>query len=262
MVNPRRDRSERREPATDALPEGLVLAAGAGRRLRPHTDHLPKTLVALDDGSTVLDHILDNFSASGLQRASIVVGYCAQAIERRVSDLESRHGLHIELIVNDHPEDRNNAYSLWCAREALARGVLLSNGDTLHPLSVQGVLLAQPGSGNICLAVDDMKVLGDEEMKVAINDEGVLQQISKGLPHDSSGEYIGVALLPAGAASQLTESLERTWQQDASQFYEAAFQDLATRGVAVETRSIGAVDWIEIDNLDDLRRANALLCRS
>jgi choline kinase len=244
------------------MDQGLVLAAGAGRRLRPHTDHLPKTLVALDDGSTVLDHILDNFAASGLRRASIVVGYCADAIEAQLHDLQSRHGLNIDLIVNDHPEDRNNAYSLWCAREALSRGVLMSNGDTLHPPSVQDVLLSQRRSNCICLAVDDIKLLGDEEMKVSIDDDGLLQHISKGLPHSSSGEYIGVALVPADAAAQLIESLERTWQHDASQFYEAAFQDLATRGVAVQTRSIGAVDWVEIDNLDDLKRANALLCRS
>src|SRR5258706_3295968 len=244
------------------MDQGLVLAAGAGRRLRPHTDHLPKPLVALDDGSTVLDHILDNFAAGGLARASIIVGYCAEAIEARRGDLESRHGLQVDLIINDHPEERNNAYSLWCAREVLSRGALMANGDTLHPPSVQDVLMAHPRSGSIRLAIDDIKSLGDEEMKVSISDEGLLQRISKHLPHSSSGEYIGVALIPADAAPELIDSLERTWKHDASQFYEAAFQDLATRGVEIETRSIGAVDWVEIDNLDDLNRANALLCRS
>ena len=68
--------------------EGLVLAAGAGRRLRPHTDGLPKTLVALEDGSTVLDRILANFAAVGLTRASIVVGYCAEAIDTRLAELQ------------------------------------------------------------------------------------------------------------------------------------------------------------------------------
>ena len=167
--------------------EGLVLAAGAGRRLRPRTEGLPKTLVALDDGSTVLGRILANFAAVGLTRASIVVGYCADAIDSRITELQSRHNLQLDLIVNDHPEDRNNAYSLWCARDALARGVLMSNGDTLHPPGVQLSLLAEPRSGNICLAIDDVKVLGDEEMKVVLGDRGALEQISKGLPHSSSG---------------------------------------------------------------------------
>jgi choline kinase len=249
-------------PSAKTPSEGLVLAAGAGRRLRPHTDCLPKTLVTLDDGTTALDRILANFSASGLTRASIVVGYCADAVEARIDDLQSRYKVEVELIVNDHPEDRNNAYSLWCARDALSRGVLMSNGDTLHPPAVQHRLLAEPFSHNICLAIDDVKVLGDEEMKVALGNHGALQHISKSLPHDSSGEYIGVALIPATAAPLLIDALERTWQQDASQFYEAAFQHLATTGAVIETRSIGTVDWIEIDTLEDLDRANVLLCRS
>ena len=241
---------------------GLVLAAGAGRRLRPHTDGLPKTLVTLQDGTTVLDRILANFSAMHLTRASIVVGYCAEAITARAADLETRYQIEIELIVNDHPEDRNNAYSMWCARDALARGVLMANGDTLHPVEVQRCLLAEPWPQNICLAVDDVKVLGDEEMKVALSDAGALQNISKTLPHKSSGEYIGVALIPGSAAPLLIDALEHVWQQDSSQFYEAAFQRLVTSGVEIETRSIGTVDWIEIDTLDDLDRANALLCPS
>ena len=81
-------------------------------------------------------------------------------------------------------------------------------------------------------------------------------------PHYSSGEYIGVALIPENAASQLIAALEHIWQKDASEYYEAAFQHLATTGVEIETRSIGAVDWIEVDTLDDLDRANALLCPS
>src|SRR6187401_182776 len=92
---------------------GLVLAAGAGRRLRPHTDTLPKTLVALDDGSTVLERILANFGSVGIEQATIVVGYCSEAIRTRLSELERSSGLTLDLIDNPHGETRNNAYSLW-----------------------------------------------------------------------------------------------------------------------------------------------------
>jgi len=240
---------------------GLVLAAGVGSRLRPHTDSLPKTLVPLGDGTTVLDRTLGNFAANGIERAAIVVGHCSEAIIDRLDELERRYALELDIVVNDHAIDRNNAYSLWCARDLIAGGVLLCNGDTLHPPSVQSRLLdGSDNASHVRLAIDDVKMLGDEEMKVILGNDGSLRRISKGLPHNSDGEYIGVALIPSSAADALIDSLERTWRGDGDQFYEAAFQDLADRGTTVETRSIGEINWIEIDSLDDLTRANGLVC--
>ena len=47
---------------------GLVLAAGAGRRLRPYTDTLPKALVPVDGETTILDIALRNLAAVGSHR--------------------------------------------------------------------------------------------------------------------------------------------------------------------------------------------------
>jgi NDP-sugar pyrophosphorylase family protein len=46
---------------------GLVLAAGAGRRLRPDTDHLPKTLLPVAGEATILDIALRNLGSAGLR---------------------------------------------------------------------------------------------------------------------------------------------------------------------------------------------------
>jgi len=243
-------------------PTGLVLAAGAGRRLRPHTDELPKTLVPLGSGRTVLGSILRNFAEVGIEEAVIVVGCLAEAIEQRVPELEAGTGLAITLVHNDHAEDRNNAYSLWCARDLLQRtDVLLANGDTLHPASVQQALLDAP-TGRITLALDRHKQLGAEEMKVRLDASSHLQHISKGLPHDVEGEYIGVAHLPASRGAVLVDALERTWAADVQRYYEDAFQLLADEGEPIAAVEIGAVDWIEIDDLVDLARAEVLACRS
>nr|MYU48367.1 NTP transferase domain-containing protein [Streptomyces sp. SID7803] len=106
---------------------GLVLAAGAGRRLRPpYTDTLPKALVPVDGDKTVLDLTLANFAEIGLTEVAIVVGYRKEAVYDRKEELEATYGLKLTLVDNDKAEEWNNAYSLWCAREVLKRGVILA----------------------------------------------------------------------------------------------------------------------------------------
>ncbi|MEE2047883.1 sugar phosphate nucleotidyltransferase, partial [Nocardiopsis tropica] len=143
---------------------GMVLAAGAGRRLRPYTDTLPKALVPVDGETTIMDISLRNLAAAGLTDVVVVVGYRAEAVEARKEALEERHGVKLTLSYNDKAEEWNNAYSLWTAREFFSEGVLLVNGDTVHPVSVEETLLAARGP-ELLLAVDNVKSLADEEMK-------------------------------------------------------------------------------------------------
>src|SRR5580700_5573109 len=139
---------------------GMVLAAGAGRRLAPDTDALPKTLLPVAGEDTILDIALRNLAAAGLPEVVIVVGHAAAAIEARVPALQARHDVTLTLLPNDRALDWNNAYSLWLARDYFGRGVLLLNGDTVHPVSVEKTLLAaqaERGSADVILAVDDVK---------------------------------------------------------------------------------------------------------
>ena len=123
----------------------MVLAAGAGRRLRPDTDALPKALLPVDGQVTILDIALRNLAAVGLRDIVIVVGYAADAVRDRLAGLERQHGVRLTLVDNDRAEEWNNAYSLWLAREHFAAGALLVNGDTVHPVSVEKTLLAAAG---------------------------------------------------------------------------------------------------------------------
>ncbi|HEU4421250.1 MAG TPA: sugar phosphate nucleotidyltransferase, partial [Pilimelia sp.] len=140
---------------------GLVLAAGAGRRLRPYTDALPKALVPVDGDITILDIALRNLAAVGLTDVAVVVGFAAEAVADRQRVLQERHGVRLTLVHNDRAREWNNAYSLWLARDHFAGGALLVNGDTVHPVGVEKTLLAQRGPA-VLLAVDDVKPLGEE----------------------------------------------------------------------------------------------------
>ncbi len=240
---------------------GLVLAAGPGRRLHPLTEALPKTLLPLTDGRTILDVALANLHAVGLDDVVVVTGFAAERIEERVPDLERRHGVCVEPVRNDRAEEWNNAYSLWLARHAFAEGALLVNGDTVHPGSVEKTLLAARGP-DVLLAVDDGKRLGDEEMKIVLSDGGAVRRISKAVaPETAHGEYIGVALIEPSGAGPLADALETTWRRDPSLYYEDGFQELVDRGGNVHAAAIGSVDWVEVDDHADLARAQEIGCR-
>ncbi|MFV2010679.1 MULTISPECIES: sugar phosphate nucleotidyltransferase [unclassified Micromonospora] len=240
---------------------GLVLAAGAGRRLRPYTDTLPKALVPVDGETTILDIGLRNLAAAGLTDVVVVVGYAADAVRTRQADLQDRHGVKLTLVDNDRAEEWNNAYSLWLARDHFAAGALLVNGDTVHPASIEQTLLAGRGPG-ILLAVDTVKKLADEEMKVVLDDAGQLTRITKLMdPAQAHGEYIGATLIEASAAAGLAEALEATWRRDPNLYYEDGYQEYADRGGEVRAAPIGDVDWVEVDNHDDLIKARDIACR-
>jgi choline kinase len=241
---------------------GMVLAAGAGRRLGPDTAELPKTLLPVDGERTILDITLANLKSVGLDQVAIVTGFAAGRIEERRAELERSHGVALELVFNPKAEEWNNAYSLWCARHLFAGGALLVNGDTVNPASVQERLLGSRDGHDVVIAIDDEKPLGEEEMKVHVTGDGLLDRINKKLdPATAQGEYIGLTLIEPAGAEPLAGALEATWRRDPQLYYEDGFQELADRGGRVGTAPIGSVEWVEVDDHADLRRAREVACR-
>jgi choline kinase len=241
---------------------GLVLAAGHGQRLRPYTDSLPKTLLPVDGELTILDIILANLAKSGITDVALVIGYAAETVVARRSDLEARHGLHLDLIHNDRL-DRNNAYSLWLARDVYADGALLINGDTVHPVEVeQTILAAETGDKGLVIALDVTKTLTDEAMKVTRDEYGNVATITKLMPVEAAhGEYIGASLIGRGVAGDLATALKETWERDPNLYYEDGYQLLVDQGVPVGTAPLPPLEWVEVDDHADLARARELACR-
>lgn len=239
---------------------GLILAAGAGRRLKPYTDTLPKALIPVAEDTSVMDVILKNFSQVGLKEVAVVVGYAAKEVEKRKKAFEEKYDLSMELIFNDKAEIWNNAYSLWCARDLFTQSVLLSNGDTVHPVDVEKILLANRNE-SITLAIDNVKKLAEEEMKVTTDCAGNLARINKLLnPEEAYGEYIGVTMIEPAAKDALALSLEATWKQDTTLYYEDGYQEYVDRGGKVYLQPIGDLSWVEVDNHDDLEKARKIAC--
>jgi choline kinase len=240
---------------------GIVLVAGAGRRLQPLTDDLPKTLLSVADDVTILDIALHNLASAGIEDVVLVTGASSHQVDSRLEALQTRHGVRLRTVFNERALEWNNAYSLWLAREFFAEGVLLCNGDTVHPKSVEQTLLAAPDAA-ITLAMDDVKSLAEEEMKIILDSSGHMQRINKAIdPAVAAGEYIGVTRISGSAGAGLADALEKTWRRDTGLYYEDGYQTYVDDGGTVTVAPIGEVSWVEVDNHDDLARAREIAWR-
>ncbi len=84
------------------IKKAIILCAGQGTRLRPLTYSRPKALLPVA-GRPVLDWILADIAAAGVELACIVVSpNCQQAIADYVGGGE-RWGLSLELAIQDPP---------------------------------------------------------------------------------------------------------------------------------------------------------------
>ncbi|MGW5334679.1 phosphocholine cytidylyltransferase family protein, partial [Streptomyces bauhiniae] len=124
-------------------------------------------------------------------------------------------------------------------------------------------LLAARGDGKkIILALDTVKSLADEEMKVVVDPEKGVQKITKLMdPAEATGEYIGVTLIEGDAAEELADALRATFERDPQLYYEDGYQELVDRGFKIDVQPIGDVSWVEIDNHDDLAKGREIACR-
>lgn len=103
---------------------GVALAAGAGTRLGPITDTIPKPLCTVA-GRTLLDLALDRLGSVDADRA-VNTHHHPEAIRRAVGDRAT--------VVHETPEPLGTAGAIANLREFIAgRPVVVVNGDTWCP---------------------------------------------------------------------------------------------------------------------------------
>ena len=141
--------------------------------------------------------------------------------------------------------------------------MLLCNGDTVHPPEVEERLLAGRGHAELVLALDDAKTLGEEEMKVLLNGDGLLRGINKAHdPAEAAGEYIGLTLIEPEASERLAEALRGDLASATrSSTTRTASRSTPTAAGASGVASVGGLEWVEVDDQRDLDKAREVAWR-
>lgn len=225
--------------------KAVILAAGQGKRLGRLSHHRPKCL--FNSGpTTIIEHQIANLRLHDITDISVVVGYRAEQVKRRLDD-----SLHY--IYNPDYETTNSLYSLWLARGQADDGFVLLNGDVVfHPQNL-GKLLAS--SYPDALTIERKSQFDDEQMKVALDGDRVVA-ISKELDAGvAAGENLGVVKFSRSGARVLFEKVAALIAQGVvDQWCPYAFDAIAPYQ-PIYGIDIGALPWIEIDFPADLREA-------
>jgi choline kinase len=254
----------------------ILIAAGRGKRLGPHTEDIPKCMVEVA-GRPILGWVWRALAAVGVEELVVIRGYRGDVLERFVRDLVPR-----AVFVDNHEWETNNVLlSLGCARAYLDQPTYLTYSDIVFTPAVARAAAASPAE--IGLVIDrDFRATYEgrtehplEEGEVAdLGPDGAVARVGKRAlpPGEAIGEFIGLSRLGGRGAAVVGAALDqlaaRFADRHAEPFQRAAryrnayltdlWQELIDGGVRVDPILIDG-EWREIDTGQDLERARQLL---
>ena len=254
----------------------IVIAAGRGKRLGPHTEERPKCLVDVG-GRSILDWQLRALRAAGVEDVVMIRGYRAEELTA------GARALHPGARFVDNPAwERNNILlSLAYALDELDGPTYLTYSDIVFTPAVARALADAPGDAALVIdrAFRDIYVGRTEhpleEGEVSdLDAAGNVRRVGKkSLPPDEAfGEFIGLMKVSADGARWLRDAIvaaqaRYAGREDAPYMRAARFQNAYLTDVLQELIDAGrpfvpvAIDgqWREIDTGQDLERAQKLL---
>ena len=124
--------------------EAVILAGGKGLRLRPYTTLIPKPLVPLGDGHSVLEIVMRQLAAQGFVRATLTVGYLAQLVQAYAGD-GSQWGIEVNYLTEESP--LGTMGPVLRALDTLPEHFVVVNADVLTSVDFGDMLDAHIRSG-------------------------------------------------------------------------------------------------------------------
>jgi bifunctional UDP-N-acetylglucosamine pyrophosphorylase/glucosamine-1-phosphate N-acetyltransferase len=147
--------------------DAIILAAGLGTRLRPHTETTPKPLLPVQ-GRPILDWALGALPPA-VERVLVVVNYLAEQIEAYLG--RQRHFPRWEAVRQEVPRGTGDALRS-CRSRIESERFLVLNGDDLYGAADLAKLTASP-AGVLTQTVQEPKRFGIAFLKA----DGTLEKL-------------------------------------------------------------------------------------
>ena len=235
----------------------IILAAGSGSRLRPHTDDRPKGMVNLG-GTCMLEHQIAVLREGGVRDIAVVGGYRAEMLR----------DLGVEVILNPRWAETNMVETLFCADARIGPDTIVAYADIIYEPRVLTALLASPH--DVSVVIDrSWRIYWTQRFSDPLSDAETLRLDSAGRImdignrptriEDIEAQYIGLMRFRGAGVARLRRAraalgtsprpwmqvrpIEKAYMTDL--LMEMVLLDLPPHAVPVER------GWIEIDTVAD-----------
>lgn len=235
--------------------KGIILAAGMGIRLRPLTNELPKAFIKINN-FTLIERALGLLNSVGIKEIIIVVGFMENFFKNSLGN--DYKGTKLIYVSNKEFASTGSMYSLSKIKGIIDDDVLLLESDLLFEKKAL-IRLINSSSPDVIL-VSPISGSGDE-VYICINENNELTNLGKDIFNrdKSIGELVGISKLSINFIMKLfekaNEEFEKTNKHDD---YEEMIYKLS-QSYPIKCVLIDDLNWIEIDNIEDLKRAREVI---
>jgi choline kinase len=226
--------------------KAILMAAGRGTRISRHIDGKPKCTVELGNGTTLIEYSVELLKKKGIDDVVIVLGYKGEAIK----DLIGSKAHYVE---NPFFDVTNSIASLWFARDHLTDTdrCLVMNGDVFLSEKAIDNILAENRSP---ILFYDTTRKAEADYRFYCEGERLIKYGKELSIEETSGEYVGCALIGNGFITRFRERLDELIQaQQHGKWWEDVLYSMATE-YPIRVNDLKGAFWAEVDYVEDYLR--------
>lgn len=235
----------------------VLLLAGEGKRLRPYTNDIPKSLVQIGERS-LLERQLEVLECLDIEEILAITGYKASKFNKFKFS---------SIVHNSKYATTNMAYSLLCAKNYLDQDIIISYGDIVYSPEILESLISK--SGDLVIAIDENwkeywqkrsdNPLSDLESLVINENENIIE-IGKPVKsfEEIDGQYIGLLKISFRALKYLIDYVETNGPESSmfsgTSLHNAYMTDIVQMLIEngyVAKSCMFKEPWVEVDTVRD-----------
>lgn len=230
----------------------IICAAGVSNRMGTLTKKFPKPLLNINN-TTIIKYIIENVAVDPIKEIGIVVGYRAKQIEKQIGYVVNNK--KIVYIKNPKYRRKSNTYSLYFAKDLINKGLLFTNGDSLHTPKTYKRFISDKRQNLVAVDNNPKYFTSNDPVKVTVKNNRITA-INKKLPLNKiTGVAVGLYKLSPNTTNHFFNIIsDIITKYEPKEGYAEPMRRLIMDKI-VRPYYIDDEPWLDIDTPRDYRKA-------